>query len=42
MRPMLDMDPCEQAEQVSVYALRALPAIEASAVDTERISRPSS
>lgn len=34
MRSASDMDPCEQAELVSVYALRALPATEASAVET--------
>lgn len=33
MRSVSDMDPCEQAELVSVYALRALPATEASAVE---------
>jgi anti-sigma factor ChrR (cupin superfamily) len=31
--PVPDMDPCEQAELVSVYALRALPAMEASAIE---------
>jgi ChrR Cupin-like domain/Putative zinc-finger len=33
VRPMSDIDTCEQAELVSVYALRALPAKEASAVE---------
>lgn len=33
MRSVSELDACEQAELVSVYALRALPATEASAVE---------
>lgn len=33
MRPALDMNLCEQSQLVSVYALRALPATEAAAVE---------
>jgi ChrR Cupin-like domain/Putative zinc-finger len=33
VRPMTDMDPCEQAELLSVYALRALPTMEAAAAE---------
>lgn len=33
MRSVAEMDPCEQAELVSVYALRALPVTEASGVE---------